>query len=185
MSAPAASGGPAGAAHPPGRIGVAIPVPSPTGELLQRCRADSGDVLAWSVPTHVTLVPPVAVADEHLPQVDAHLARVASCTRPFRIRLRGTGTFRPVSPVAYVRLVAGAAEVSRIEHHLRHGPLAGERRFPFHPHVTLAQGVGDEALDRAVAALAGFEAAFPVEGYLLYRHDGDGVWRAEAEYRLG
>ena len=186
MSAPATPGAAAGAReHPPGRIGVAIPVPAPLGELLQRRRAESGDPLAWTVPTHVTLVPPVVVADEHLPQVHEHLAGVASCSAPFAIRLQGTGTFRPVSPVVFVRLAAGAAEVSRIEERVRAGVLAGERRFPFHPHVTLAQDVGDDALDRAVAALAHFEADFAVDRFLLYRHDADGVWRPETEYALG
>lgn len=170
---------------PPGRIGVAIPVPPPLGDLLQRRRAESGDRLAWSVPTHVTLVPPVVVADEHLPEVGAHLADVAASAEPFAIRLHGTGTFRPVSPVVYVRLAAGGAQVAGLEERVRRGPLGSPRRFPFHPHVTLAQDLGDEALDAAEQALSGFDAGFDVDCLVLYRHDGDGVWRPVAEYSLG
>ena len=167
------------------RIGIAIPVPDPLGELLQRRRAESGDRLAWSVPTHVTLVPPVVVAEAHLPEVDAHLAGVAAGTEPFAIRLHGTGTFRPVSPVVYVRLTAGGAQVAGLEERVRSGVLGSPRRFPFHPHVTLAQDLADEALDAAEQALSGFEAAFDVDCLVLYRHDGDGVWRPVADYALG
>lgn len=167
------------------RIGVAIPVPAPLGEELQRCRAATGDPLAWSVPTHVTLVPPVAVAGAELPQVHGHLARAAGRVRPFAMALRGTGTFRPVSPVVYVALAGGAEQVAGLEARVRAGVLAGERRFPFHPHVTLAQGVDEAALDRALAGLADFEADVAVDCFTLYRHDGDGVWRPEADYRLG
>ncbi len=168
-----------------GCIGVAIPVPAPLGDQLQRRRAASGDPLAWSVPTHVTLVPPVVVGEGALPRVHDHLARAASSCAPFEIRLRGTDTFRPVSPVVFVRLAAGAREVARLEEHVRCGVLDSRRRFPFHPHVTLAQEVDDAALDRAHAELADFEAAFTVERFTLYRHDADGVWRVVEEYQLG
>jgi len=168
-----------------GRIGVAIPLPGRLGETLQQRRAAAGDPLGETVPAHVTLVPPLEVEDHALPLVQAHLARVAADVRPFGIRLVGTGTFRPVSPVVYVRLAAGAEQVSALEEQVRTGVLGGERRFPFHPHVTLAQGVDDAALDRAADDLADFEAAFTVSGFVLYRHAEDGVWRAVAEYPLG
>lgn len=173
-----------GGARPTGRIGVAIPVPAPLGEQLQRRRADTGDPLAWSVPTHVTLVPPVEVGEEAMPRVHEHLERAAAASGRFDIALRGTGTFRPVSPVVYVCLSEGAGQVALLEERVRSGVLAGQRRFPFHPHVTLAQDVGDDALDRAGEALAGFEARFTVACFTLYRHDGDGVWRPVAEYPL-
>ena len=167
------------------RIGVAIPVPAPLCEELQRHRAASGDPLAWSVPPHVTLVPPLQVEDGVLDRVDQHLAGAAAASAAFEIALHGTDTFRPVSPVVFARLVQGAAEVARLERRVRSGVLGSPRRFPFHPHVTLAQAVEDEALDRVGAALADYEARFPASSIVLYRHEADGVWRHLVEYPLG
>ncbi len=167
------------------RIGVAIPVPLPLCEVLQRQRAASGDPLAWSVPPHVTLVPPLRVADGDMDRVAEHLAAAAAASAVFEIALHSTGTFRPVSPVVFARLVSGAAEVVGLEQRVRAGVLGTPRRFPFHPHVTLAQDVDDAALDAAGAALADFRAQFTAASIVLYRHEADGVWRSLAEYPLG
>ena len=40
-------------------IGVAIPIPEPYGAELQRVRESYGDELARSIPTHITLLPPM------------------------------------------------------------------------------------------------------------------------------
>ena len=58
-------------------IGVAIAIPEPYGEELQRWRERFGDPMAGSIPTHITLVPPVPVDSESLPLIEEHLRRVA------------------------------------------------------------------------------------------------------------
>lgn len=78
-------------------LGVSIAVPEPYGSLLQERRAGFGDPAAHGIPTHITLVPPTEVAEERLPEIEAHLAGVAACYQPFPVRLKGTGTFRPLS----------------------------------------------------------------------------------------
>ena len=57
--------------------------------------------------------------------------------------------------------------------------------YPYHPHVTVAHDVPTEALDRAFARLADFEADFPVDGFTLYELDGDGRWQPRRRYQLG
>ena len=42
--------------------------------------------------------------------------------------------------------------------------LHRELRFPYHPHVTVAQDVAPEALDKAYEDLADFSALFEVDG---------------------
>ena len=69
--------------------------------------------------------------------------------QPFDIELRGTGTFRPVSPVVFVQLARGIGGCERLEQRVRPGPLTRDLPFPYHPHVTVAHDVADEALDRA------------------------------------
>ena len=164
-------------------VGVAIAIPEPFGGQLQARRASFGDEHASSIPTHITLLPPtvLAIAND---DVGAHLATVAADCAPFQIHLRGTATFRPVSPVVFVQLVEGIAGCEQLERRVRRGPLARELTYPYHPHVTVAHHLPDDQLDEAFEALAGFECRFEVRQFHLYEHGSDGVWRPEQAYEF-
>ncbi len=168
-------------------LGVSIAVPEPYGSLLQERRASFGDPAAHGIPTHVTLLPPTEVDAELLPAVDAHLAQVASSGRAFPMRLSGTGTFRPLSPVVFVQVVEGAAACSRLQKRVRDasGPLVRELQFPYHPHVTVAHGISEEGMDRAYEELSAYEAQWTCAGFALYEQGADGVWRKLREYMFG
>ncbi len=166
-------------------IGVAIPIPDPYGSALQRSRQALGDPLARSIPTHITLTPPMRVADETLEEIERHLRAVAADERPFPILLRGTGTFRPISPVVFVALAIGISECETLELRVRRGPLDRRPAFPYHPHVTVAHHLSDELLDRAFKELSEYEAEFPVWGFSLYEHGADGVWRPQRDFAFG
>ncbi|MGW0881769.1 2'-5' RNA ligase family protein [Streptomyces sp. NPDC002671] len=168
-------------------IGVSIAVPEPHGSLLQERRAGFGDAAARDIPTHVTLLPPTEVDEAQLPAVEAHLTEVAAAGRPFPMRLSGTGTFRPVTPVVYVRVVQGAEECAWLQQRVRDasGPVARDLQFPYHPHVTVAHGIEEAAMDRAFAELAGYDAEWPCAGFSLYEQGADGVWRKLREYTFG
>ncbi len=161
-------------------IGVAISIPEPYGEQLRSHRASFGDPQAVSVPTHVTLLPPTTVLAGSVSAVHDHLGSVAAEGRSFQIHLRGTATFRPVSPVVFVQLVQGISECELLERAVRHGPLAREMQFYYHPHVTVAHYLTDEVLDRASRELADFECQFTVAGFHLYEHGDDEIWRSAA-----
>jgi 2'-5' RNA ligase len=163
-------------------IGVSIAVPEPFGSVLQSCRADFGDPQAHAIPTHVTLLPPTEVDRAALPAIETHLAGVAALSRPFELKLSGTDSFRPLSPVVFVKLVHGAHECTVLQERVRSGPLERELQFPYHPHVTVAHGIADEAMDRAFEQLSGFTAAWAAPGFALYEQGGDGVWRLEREF---
>jgi 2'-5' RNA ligase len=166
-------------------IGVAIPIPDPYGLALQRSRQSFGDPLARSIPTHITLVPPIRVAAAALEEIQAHLRAVAAGERPFPILLRGTGTFRPVSPVVFVSLAIGISECENLERRVRSGPIERTPGFPYHPHVTIAHHLSDDLLDRAFKELSDYEAEFPVWGFSLYEHGLDGVWRPQRDFAFG
>lgn len=167
------------------RIGVALPVPEPWGSRLQAARASFDDPLADLIPPHVTLLGPTVLEPSELATVDAHLAAVAREHHRFAVHLRGTGTFRPVSDVVFVQVVAGISECERLERSVRSGPLLQETRFNYHPHVTVAHDVPGPALDRAFAELAGFEAEFDVVSLQVFEHGDDGVWRPVRDFPLG
>ncbi|MDH6120609.1 2'-5' RNA ligase [Kitasatospora sp. GAS204A] len=166
-------------------IGVAVTVPEPFGSAIQDTRAALGDPLARAIPTHVTLLPPTEIPAERLPQVRAHLAAVAAGRRPFRMQLHGSGTFRPVSPVVFVRVEEGAQECRELEAEIRSGPLARELAFPYHPHVTVAHGLAEEVLDAAAVQVRAFHAAFAVPAVTLSWFGADAVWRPWRAYPLG
>jgi len=88
-------------------IGVAIPVPEPYGALLREKRAGFGDPMAETVPSHVTLIAPTEVKIRQLASVCDALERVSATLPPFPMRLRGTGTFRPISPVVFIAVSQG------------------------------------------------------------------------------
>ncbi|MBO9524445.1 MAG: 2'-5' RNA ligase family protein [Nocardioidaceae bacterium] len=166
-------------------IGVSIAVPDPEGSALQEYRVALGDDTARHIPTHITLVPPTEVADEAMPVIEKHLSAAAARHRPFRVSLRGTGTFRPVSPVVFIGVVEGISSCELLADTVRTGPLAVEVRFPYHPHVTVAHHLGEEQLDRAFEELAGYEAGFAVDAFWLYVHDEHHGWRPTRSFRLG
>ncbi len=168
-----------------GTIGVSIPVPSPYAERLHAARRDAGDLLADAVPPHVTLMPPTAVDERTLAHLRAHLCDVCARYRPFRMTLRGTGTFRPISPVVFVAVAEGISNCEQLEQAVRSGPVTRVLEFNYHPHVTIAHNVDDAALDGAFDRLAGFEASFDVAGVDLYEHGADEVWRSVQTFPLG
>ncbi|MFC9629891.1 2'-5' RNA ligase family protein [Streptomyces mirabilis] len=168
-------------------IGVSIAVPEPYGSLLQERRAGFGDPAACGIPTHVTLLPPTEVHAADLPAVEAHLTEVAVVGRPFPMRLSGTGTFRPLSPVVFVKVVQGAEACTWLQQRVRDasGPVARELQFPYHPHVTVAHGIDDAAMDRAFQELADYDAEWPCTGFALYEQGSDSVWRKLREFAFG
>lgn len=166
-------------------IGVSIPVPDPHGALLQDARRATGDPLADAIPAHVTLCPPTDVADLDLAAFTAHLEQVAAVCAPFELMLRGTGTFRPVSPVVFVAVAAGIVECEQIEQQVRAGPIDRELEFPYHPHVTVAHGVPAQELDRVFTELADYSCRFTVDGFWMYEQGPDQVWRPTREFSFG
>jgi 2'-5' RNA ligase len=165
-------------------IGVAIGLPEPFGTELTRWREELGDPMALAIPPHVTLIPPTELDDDELAAVEKHLELVAESQWPFEIHLRGTGSFRPVSPVVFVALAAGISDCERLELAVRTGPLAQRPRFNYHPHVTVAHDVAPSVLDRAFAEMADYEARFPVAHFGLFECGADGIWRTEREFEF-
>jgi 2'-5' RNA ligase len=166
-------------------IGVSIAVPEPFGAALQEFRVSLGDAPARGIPTHITLVPPAEVPESSMGAIEAHLTAAAGRQQPFRVRLRGTGTFRPVSPVVFVGVVEGISSCEMLAAATRSGPLAVGSNFPYHPHVTVAHDLPDAQLDRAFTELAGFDVGFEVDRFWLYMHDEEHGWRATRDFRLG
>jgi len=165
-------------------IGVAIAVPEPWGAQLKSFREALGDSSARGIPTHITLAPPIEVEADSIPVVEKHLAEAAADHASFRVHLRGTGTFRPVSPVVFVVVVEGISGCEMLAFSVRRGSLAVELQFPSHPHVTVAHQLSEDQMDRAFAEMGDFECEFEADHFSLYVHEGDDGWRRARDFAL-
>ena len=166
-------------------IGVSIAVPDPWGAELQGYRVGLGDEDAAGIPTHITLLPPIDVDDMLLPSIHTHLEKAAESVPSFAARLRGTGTFRPVSPVVFVNVVWGISGCELLASAVRLGPLAIDVEFPYHPHVTIAHHLSEDLLDRAFDDLASFDCHFTVDHFSLYEHRSGRGWFQVRDFALG
>ncbi len=161
--------------------GVAIAVPEPFATHLSDKRCEFGDDEGRRIPTHVTLVPPTVAVD--LAAVRECLASIGANHAQFSMRFEGTGTFRPVSPVAFVEVHEGAGQARDLARDVRGCLGLPDPDFPYHPHVTVAHHLDDAALDHACADLAEFRADVEVEEFVLFRHDG-AAWHIDTRFPL-
>lgn len=166
-------------------LGVSIAIPPPHAEVLVRWREQAGDPQAHLVPPHVTLLPPTVVAASTVPLIEAHLGEVAKAAAPFAMHLTGTGTFRPVSQVVFVRVATGQADCERLEAAVRSGPIQRTLEFPYHPHVTVAHDVAPDALDYVHEGLSEFVARFGVASFTMFQRGTDGSWLPRRVFPLG
>ncbi len=169
----------------PVTLGVAIAIPEPHATVLTGWRRRIGDPQADLIWPHVTLLPPTPVGPDRLDVIENHLAGAAASRPPFVMHLLGTGTFRPVSPVVFIQVARGLSDCEVLEKTIRTGPLQRKLDFPYHPHVTVAQDVPDEALDLAYDGLSGFVARFAVERFTVFERHADGKWLPRTEFALG
>ncbi|WP_175954844.1 2'-5' RNA ligase family protein [Schaalia sp. Marseille-Q2122] len=161
-------------------IGIIIAIPEPWVTQLTDLRRSLGDDQANRVPAHITLLPPTAVNTSDREALIHHLSSIAQRHRAFTITLRGSDSFRPVSPVAFVKVEGGAQECIELAEDIRSGILDVDLRFPYHPHVTLAHGLDDASLDAALDATTDFEASWKVPGFRLDRVDATGHYSSMA-----
>ncbi len=166
------------------RVGIAIAIPDPFGAELGAWRARFGDPMAHTIPAHVTVVPPTDLPGVTVPDVLEHVHRAVTGTPPFSLKLSGTGTFRPRSPVTFIEVVDGGETCDQLQLAVRTGILDRPLRYEYYPHVTVAQNLPESALDEAQQTLAGWACGFEVGHVTVYVHYEDGVWRPVEDVAL-
>ncbi len=160
-------------------LGVVVAIPEPWVSHLTDLRLRLGDLAGSRIPAHITSCHHTVARDARADVID-HLRAIAARHAPFRITLSGTDSFRPISNVAFMTLTEGANACTDIAEEIRSGPLDHEARFPYHPHVTLAQDVDDVALDLALDIGATVEASWIVPGFRLDRIYPSGIYSSIA-----
>lgn len=166
-------------------VGVSIAIPEPYGELLRDKRRSYGDEMADRIPSHITLAPPLVVDETGIESLGEDLRELAEVFQPFTVRLLGTGTFRPISPVVFVAISEGIAQIETLAAGVVKAIGAPEPEFPFHPHVTVAHHLPEEELDLALEDLSDFRCTFDVDAIHLYVDDVDQGWVPTHRFELG
>lgn len=166
-------------------VGVSIAIPEPHGEALRDKRRSYGDVLADRIPSHITLAPPLLIDEASIESLGEDLRELTDVFEPFTVSLLGTGTFRPISPVVFIAVSEGIAQIETLAEGVRKAIGAPDPQFPFHPHVTVAHNLEDESLDRALADLRDFRASFVVDAIHLYVDDAERGWVPTHRFGLG
>ena len=165
------------------RLLVAVFVPPPLDAEVDGLRRALGDRALGRIGPHVTLVPPVNVADGSVDDALAVLREAAAATAPLRLRLGPAATFHPRNPVVYLAVGGDLDGLVALRDRCFRPPLARPVTHDFVPHVTIANRMAPPRIPSAVAALADFEADVVVDRAHLLRQDGDAgrSWRPFAD----
>jgi 2'-5' RNA ligase len=163
------------------RLGVALLVPQPVATEVDGLRRALGDGARARIPAHLTLVPPVNVAADALPDAVEVLRAAARATRPFGLRLGPATTFAPVTPVVYLAVDGDVDALRTLRDRVFVAPLSRPLTRPFVPHVTVADDMDPARIPAATAALADFVVDVQVEAVHLLEEGGGRVWQPIAE----
>ncbi|MEZ5113968.1 MAG: 2'-5' RNA ligase family protein [Nocardioidaceae bacterium] len=87
-------------------------MPEPWGRQLQDYRVRLGDLAAIQIPTHITLLAPLEVAPADRQDHQTSASGGGGQSDSIKVHLRGTGTFRPVSPVVFINVATGISSWS-------------------------------------------------------------------------
>ncbi|MGE3834861.1 MAG: GNAT family N-acetyltransferase [Acidimicrobiia bacterium] len=170
------------------RVGVVLLVPAPAAAEIDVLRRALGEADVGRLAPHVTLVPPVNLAEGDLDDALDRLRDAARRTSPLRLVLGPPATFLPTNPVLYLGVGGDVAGVDGLRDKVFRPPLERPLTWPFHPHVTVLDGGDPERIRAGVAVLADWVADVTVEAVHLleerYRDDGSRAWEPIAEARF-
>lgn len=166
----------------PDSLGVIISMPPELARELSAWRELFGGPAVAAIPPHVTLVS--GRAKGSWAEAAEHVRAVARTAAPFDVSLRGTGTFAPISPVVFLNLVQGVENCLDLHEQLLAGPVEHMLDFEFHPHLTIAHDLDEDAMARAEREMADFAADFRVNTIGLYDYTHGG-WSLREELKLG
>ena len=95
---------------------------------------------------HVTVLPPRPLHSD-LEQLKARLRPLLRDVPPIWIELGSIRIF-PVSNVIYLSIEAGESELRDLNRKLDRDELSFQTAFPYHPHITLAQDIPMDSVEK-------------------------------------
>lgn len=168
------------------RLGAALLLDPPVSLEVDGLRRALGDGALGHIAPHLTLVSPLNVRAGDLPDALAVIRRAAAGQDdPLWLDLGPVATFIPASPVVY--LAVGGTNLDRLGR-LRTavvaGPLLRPGRWPWVPHVTVADQVSLEEAGAALTALGHYRARARFDRVVLLE-ERDHRWHPLADASFG
>jgi 2'-5' RNA ligase/GNAT superfamily N-acetyltransferase len=168
------------------RLGVALLLDPPVSLEVEGLRRALGDTSLGTVAPHVTLVPPVNVRAADLDNAIAVVRSAAAAQDgPLSVELGPVATFVPASPVVYLTVRGPDLDrLARLRSAVLAGPLLRPERWPWAPHVTLADEASPDDAEMAVAALRHYRSGAGFDRVVILE-ERDRRWAQLADACLG
>jgi 2'-5' RNA ligase len=161
-------------------------IPEPLGSFLSDLRTEL--VPHCRLQSHVTLLTPRPLANPTWALID-ELRRETARLDSFEVELCQLEIF-PVTNVIYLSIGKGRDEIVRMHDALARDMFDYNEPFPFHPHITLAQEIPEDAInDVFTRACARWEAwdrprSFPVDELVFVRNVNMRGWEDLSSHPL-
>jgi len=156
-------------------------IPDPLGSFLDRLRQKL-EPNSLSPKAHVTILPPRQLPDPGMKQQAWNwLCGSLNGEPAFNISAGGIEIF-PGTHVIYLSVADGFHRLRELHHQLNADSLQFEERFPYHPHITLAQNLTQqqarELAEEASRLWAGFHGprSFSAERLTFVQETSDKRW---------
>lgn len=140
------------------------------------------------LPSHLTLVPPIPLRPEQVPELRRVLRDAATAAVPFELALGPAASFAPTTSTLHLAVSGALDELSRLRATLAVPPLDRPDEHDFVPHVTLLQRATPEQIAAGLALCSGRLGQWWVRAVHLLercRPDTGAVWHPVAEEPLG
>ena len=145
-----------------------------------------GDPSLGRIPAHLTLGPPVNVRAGELSTALAQLrAAAAAAMGPIRLTLGSPASFLPANPVVFLAVGGEIDSLRLLRDAVFVPPLERKLSWPWVPHVTLADGIDEERIRPALAALDHFEVVMEADRIVMLEEGRGRVWKPIADAALG
>lgn len=157
------------------RFAVALLAPPVEAAEVDVLRRAVGVPEPFHVPPHVTLIPPINVADGDVGSTYAVVRRAAGAAQPLRLDVGPATSFRPETPTLHLDVSGPDMDAVRaLRGDLRSGPLDRPDVWPFHPHATICEHAELSVIDAGLVAMAGYRRSWDVASvHLLEQRRGD------------
>jgi 2'-5' RNA ligase/GNAT superfamily N-acetyltransferase len=168
---------------------VVLLVPDPVRREIDGLRRALGDPMLGRVPAHLTLVPPVNVADADFDHGLDLLLRAAATMAPFDLQLGPAATFHPASATLYLAVGGDVGSVHALRDRVFTRPFVRELEFAFVPHVTIATDTPVDRIGAAVDALRDYLVEVAIDSLHLLQEarldDGQRAWEPVIDFQFG
>lgn len=168
------------------RLAVALLIPPPVSFEVDGIRRALGDRQLGRIDPHITLVPPINVADDDVADALAVVQAAVAGRSPIELTVGPVGTFGPESPVRFLAVDPWEPVVD-LHEACWTGVFDRPRDRPFHPHVTIDIGGGTTSgTDPAVDLLASYEATVTIDRVTVVEWvEDERMWNTYLAYRFG